>query len=68
MCIPYKIESFKREQKHTGVLPIEDKISLTKVVGLLRNHVKELQIYEDIPSSGAITFSFRGKELMITYY
>ena len=67
MSVPFKIESFKREIKHTGVLPVED-LSLTKLVGLLKSHVRELQTYEDIPKSGAIWFLYKGKSLMITYY
>lgn len=67
MSVHYAIESFKREEKYKGVLPVED-LSLTKTVALLKNHVKELQIYGDIPSSGAIRFQYKGKSLLVTYY
>ena len=66
MSVSYKVESFKKEIKHTGILPVED-LSLTRLVTLLKSHVRELQAYEDIPSSGAIRFLYKGKDLMITY-
>ena len=67
MSIPYKIETFKKEEVFKGVLPIKDNSSLTKTVMALRLHIKELQCYYDLPSSGACCFLHKGKSLTIIY-